>query len=92
MVLWCVDGQSMDRTEAAALMERADRRLKPPKGSYLVAGEAWAESPKAGEGDSASRDGEQEAGIHQLTVGYDRLKLLPLVEALSDTRDSAITT
>ena len=92
MVLYCVDAQSMNRSDAAALMEKADRRLKPPKGSYLIASEAWAESPETAEGPPPVPSGEKLSGIHLLSVGFERLKLLPLIEALSDTREGEMIT
>ncbi len=92
MVLWCVDTQSINQKEVAAVMERAEHRLKPPKGSYIVTNDPWAESPESKEKAPPPQTGEEVSGIHSLTVGYDRHKLLPLVEALIDTKNRAIIT
>jgi hypothetical protein len=89
MILWCVDTQSMNRHEVASVMERADRRLKPSKGSYIVANDEWAESE---EGDLQHQTGKNASGIHSLAVGYSRKKLLPIVEALMDTKNRTIVT
>jgi len=91
MVLWCVDTQSMNQREAMAVIESADHRLKPSIGSYVVANEEWAESPTPEEEDPQPQTGEEASGIHSLTVGYNRHKLLPIVEALIDTEKKEIT-
>lgn len=82
MVLWCVDAQNMDQREIMAGMEIADVRLKPPGGSFVISGDEWLESPQPGEKTVRARPGAQGSGFHKLTVGYERRKLMPLVEAL----------
>ncbi len=92
MILWCVDTQNMNQSEVAAVMEGADHRLKPSIGSYIVTNDEWAESPEPEEGDLPHQTGEEASGIHSLAVGYDRHKLLPIVEALVDPKDQTLTT
>jgi hypothetical protein len=89
MILWCVDTQSVNQYEVASVMEGADRRLKPSMGSYIVANDKWTESEEA---DLQRQTGEDVSGTPVLNVGYDRQKLLPIVEALRDPKDRAITT
>lgn len=92
MILWCVDTQTMNQREVVAIMESADHRLKPSIGSYIVTNDGWAESQEPEEGDPQHQTDEGASGIHSLAVGYDRHKLLPLIEALVDTKNRAITT
>ena len=82
----------MNQEEAMAVMQSADLCLKPSKGSYLVTYDEWIELPKLNESDSRARNSEEASGIHVLTVGYDNHKLLPVVEALMDTKSRAETT
>lgn len=89
MILWCVDTQSMNQYEVASVMESAGRRLKPSIGSYIIANDEWAESKEA---DLQRQTDEDASGTHVLNVGYDRQKLLPIVEALMDTKNRTIVT
>jgi hypothetical protein len=84
MVLWCVDAQSMNRKEVLAEMENVGSRLRPAKGSFVISSDEWPENLESDEGVVPDRDRVQGAGCHLLTVGYDRHRLLPLVEALID--------
>jgi hypothetical protein len=92
MLLWCVDTQNINQREAMAIMESADLHLKPSRGSYLAINNEWMELTKPNENDSQPRADEEASKIHVLTVGYDKHKLLPVVEALMDTKSRTVTT
>ena len=85
LLLWCVDAQTASRKEALEKMEQATARLKPTRGSFIIANDLWP-----GTGDTADPPGSssqkdmQVSGIQILTVGFDRLKLMPVIEALCD--------
>jgi hypothetical protein len=92
MILWCVDTQHTGKKEALDHILRADARLKPPRGSYIIADHAWGESPGTSETGVPAQSMEPASSIHILTVGYDEAELTPVVEALLDAGGSEITT
>ena len=75
LVLWCRDTSVRTQRESLERAAQVDRRLKPLKGSYMVASDPWPESCGS----------EQTAGIRLLTVGYDIDRLRPVVDALAAT-------
>jgi hypothetical protein len=85
MVLWCIDTQCFSQKEALNHMMRADARLKPPRGSYLIVDDACAELPESSETNQQVQSVELPANVHILNVGYDEAELMPIVEALSDS-------
>ncbi len=91
LVLWCVDTQSLTKEEALAKIALVDNRLRPPKGSYIIADDSWPESTDTPEANLQPPAG-QTAGVHLLTVGYDESKLMPVVDALIDEKGPAATT
>jgi hypothetical protein len=92
LVLWCLDTQVLNQKAALAHMTQAHTRLKPPKGSYIIANDEWAESFETAETDPQAQLAEQTENIHVLTVGYDEARLMPVAEALFNAGESAKTT
>jgi hypothetical protein len=83
LVLWCVDSRNLTKQKALEKMVLADRRLKPKIGIFIIANESWQE-PEATEAPLAviaPIEGEAPR-IRILAAGYDRAKLMPVVEAL----------
>ncbi|MBN1567278.1 MAG: hypothetical protein JXA73_05500 [Acidobacteria bacterium] len=92
LLLWCVDTQAISRNEALGKMELADSLFRPAGGSFLAAGDLWPDTgDPAGSNDRNERAEEMPSRIRILNVGFDRLQLIPVVEALRDTKGSAIT-
>jgi hypothetical protein len=92
LVLWCVDPQSMNQTDAISVIGQADSRLKPAGGIYVIVSGEWREASVSIEGNGKEQPGEESAGIHWLNAGYDRVKLTPLAEALIDSTGAAAAT
>jgi hypothetical protein len=92
LVFWCLDTQVLNQKEALAHVMRAHTRLKPPRGSYIIANDEWAESFEPAEADPQAQLAEQTSGIHVLTVGYDEARLVPVAEALFNAAGPAKTT
>jgi hypothetical protein len=85
LILWCIDTQSLSQEEALQKMTRVDSRIKPPKGSYIIANTGWPGSDST-ENSLPAIGGEQSEGIHLLTVGYEESRLMPVVETLINAK------
>jgi hypothetical protein len=93
LLLWCVDTQSMSRKEALEKMALADSRLQPICGSFIAASGLWPDTDDSdGSQDLNNQREETASRIRVLTVGFDRLQLIPVIDALGETEGSAITT
>jgi hypothetical protein len=85
LVLWCVDSRTLTRKEALEKMARADKRLSPAKGVFVIANEPWPESAEADEAQTLNAPAEGASPrIRILTAGFDSSRLMPVVEAFSD--------
>ncbi len=82
LVLWCIDTADLTQKEAMETMMQIDRFIKPQKGSYLVSMNPWPECQDPAEAEAPTPATEQTANLHFLTVGFDAVKLNPIVEAL----------
>lgn len=85
LVLWCVDSRALSKKEALEKMARADSRIKPAKGIFIITAEPWPVSEEIAE--PSTPIAEENGGIARLrilTVGYDCAKLLPVIESLSN--------
>ncbi len=98
MILWCVDPQILPQTEALAKATLFNTRFKPLNGSYIIAMEKWPEhvcdsaESESELGDFQPEMGERPEGIHLLTIGFDKSKLGPVIDALINTSGTAATT
>jgi len=82
LILWCIDAQNMSQENSFEKMTRIDSRIKPPKGSYIIANAEWPGSGDSAENNLPAQTDEQTMGVHLLTVGYDESRLMPVIEAL----------
>jgi hypothetical protein len=82
LVLWCIDAHTLTREAALESMRRADMLVMPAKGIFIIVNEPWAESKK--EEAQYSKAPVEDARIRILTAGFDRVRLAPVIEALSD--------
>ena len=86
LVLWCVDSCNLTKKEALERMALADSRLRPTRGIFVIANEPWPGHEETGEPQAEKAPIEGEAPrIRTLTAGFDCSRLMPVVEALSDT-------
>jgi hypothetical protein len=88
LVMWCVPANSVGHAEALAVAQQANDRLHPIKGVFIITDDGWqntgnAEAPVAAA--AASK-------VRILTVGFDRAKLIPVIESLSDEQMPATAT
>jgi hypothetical protein len=79
LVAWCVDTGRMHPAAVLEKMTRLHRRLKPPKGSYLIASDPWPEPPAPVEPGGGAQ------GIHLLTAGLAESCLTPVALALAES-------
>ncbi len=92
LLLWCVDAQAISRDEALEKMKLADSLFQPARGSFIATSGSW---PDAGDADGSQNvDGLEETAsrIRILSVGFDRLQLMPVIESLGDMEESALAT
>jgi hypothetical protein len=75
MVLWCVQASTLNRAGALEKISLIHDRMKPMKGSFLIADESRPEQP--------GKPGSE--GVHCITAGFEPLMLQPIIEALAET-------
>ena len=93
IVLWCIDSGTTSREEAIKIMAIVEERLRPVKGSYVVATESWPTIDNAVPSPALETQGDGvSSGIAILTAGFDRSKLDPIIDALHNKEDAAIAT
>lgn len=95
LVLWCLETDSISREEALAQIADYDSRIRPVRGSFILAEGHWPEpeSPPAEIGDRAEAEVkvEESAGIRLLEAGFDPTLLGGVVEALAEAQSPALT-
>jgi hypothetical protein len=92
LALLCVDTQTMTRKGALEKVAMVDGRLQPVKGSFIIANDSWPQSDTPA--DSAASDAPSSEEVSEariLTVGFDRSRLLPVIDALRDAVNPATT-
>jgi hypothetical protein len=92
LALLCVDTQTMTQNGTLEKIAMVEDRLRPTRGSYVIVNDSWP--PSDGPANSTASDAsslEETSKARVLTVGFDRSKLLPVVEALRDAESPATT-
>jgi hypothetical protein len=93
LLLWCVDTQAVSRKEALEKMALADSRFRPARGSFIAASGSWPDADDSdGLQDLCGQAREEASRIRILPVGFDRLQLMPIIDALRDTGVSEMAT
>jgi hypothetical protein len=93
LVLCCVDSQTMTQKEALEKMAIVEDKLHPARGIFVIASDSWPQLDDPAESQVPAADtGKENPKIRLLTVGLDRSKLLPVIEALRDFEQSEMTT
>ena len=72
LVLWCVQAKTLSRAEAFEKLSLIHNRVKPVKGSFLIADEPWAEQ----------LEGQASEQVYCIATGFEPLMLQPIIEAL----------
>jgi len=72
LVLWCVQTSSLGRAGALEKISLIHDRIKPLRGSFLIADEPWTEQ----------LEGQVSEEVHCITAGFEPLTLQPIIEAL----------
>jgi hypothetical protein len=83
LALLCVDTQTMTRKGVLEKIAAVEERLRPTKGSFIIANDAWPQSD--------AQPGEADATARILMAGFDRSRLLPVIDALRDAEDPVTT-
>jgi hypothetical protein len=92
LALLCVDTQTMTQYGTLEKIAMVEDRLRPTRGSYVIVNDSWP--PSDGPYGSAASDApsiEETSKAHVLTVGFDRSKLLPVIDALRDAENPVTT-
>jgi hypothetical protein len=92
LALLCVDTQTMTQNGTLEKIAMVEDRLRPIRGSYVIVNDSWPpveESPDPAASDAPSIEETSKARV--LTVGFDRSKLLPVIDALRDEVNPATT-
>jgi hypothetical protein len=92
LALLCVDTQTMTQKGTLEKIAMVEDRLRPTRGSYVIVNNSWP--PSDGRADSVASNAssiEETSKARVLTVGFDRSKLSPIIDALRDTGSPATT-
>ncbi len=93
LVLFCVDSRTMTQKAALDSMAIVEDKLRPVRGSFVIVNDSWPESDEPSELPAPNpQTGEDLPEVRLLTVGLDRSKLQPVIDALRDVGDSATPT
>jgi len=86
MILWCLDSRHTTKWEALEKMDAIQKRLQPDRGAFIITNEPWLGAEETEELEAVNApECCGYAGTRILATGFDRNKLKPVVEALSDT-------
>ncbi len=88
LVLWCVPALSVERAEALAVARQANNRLHPEKGVFIITDEEWQDSA---DGD-APIEADAASNIRILKAGFDRERLIPMIDSMRDGEMPATAT